>query len=236
MMAAITTSEQSRAGVLMAPDSTADFVAVDDCGMFSYHPSGDAVVGAFEYAGEETCILDRKGNYFRLALDPDRRLYIRPSFGTVEFHWLRQAWSNIQRLKLENYRLRRFQAPGRAGLLAGLFETLQLEAGTGPNPVAWTLSLDSGESHPASLRDIDRCLASRRELDHVLIQDPFGHLYRPVRHGAHRFLSSAAGFICYIEVPRLGGQPGGESGGQPAGGRTPSSFHAAVQVPVTEHP
>ena len=191
---------------------TKDYVAVDDVGMFSYHPSEIALIQSFEYIQEAACIVDRDGNTFRLALDANRQLRLGPPFGPFEFHSFRQAWSHEQRRHPRDHPLRRFFPAGREALLSGLFETLQLEHGTGPTPVPWTLLLDGTESHPSSLKDVDGWLAHRDQLKHALVQDPFGHSYRPVRHGARRMFAHAADFTYYyVEVAK------------PADGRHPTA-------------
>lgn len=182
---------------------TKDYVAVDDVGTFSYYPSETALIQGFEYVQEAASIVDRDGNTFRLALDADRRLRLGPSFGPVEFHWLRQAWSHEQRVHPRDHPLRRFYPAGRGALLSGLFETLQLEHGTVPTPVPWTLILGGAESHPGTLKDVDGRLARQDQLEHARVQDPFGHTYRPVRHGARRMFAHAADFTYYyVEVSK----------------------------------
>jgi hypothetical protein len=189
---------------------TKDFVAVDDVGTFTYCPSETALIQGFEYVQEAASIVDRDGNTFGLALDADRQLRLGPSFGPVEFHWLRQAWSHEQRRHPRDHPLRRFYPAGREALLSGLFETLQLEHGTDPTPGPWTLLLDGTESHPSTLKDVDGRLAHRDQLENALVHDPFGHSYRPVRHGARRLFAHATDFIYYyveVSTPADGRRP-----------------------------
>lgn len=182
---------------------TKDYVAVDDVGTFSYYPSETALIQGFEYVQEAASIVDRDGNTFRLALDADRHLRLGPSFGPVDFHWLGQAWSHEQRRHPRDHPLRRFYPAGREAVLSGLFETLQLELGTDSTPVPWTLILDGTESNPSTLKDVDGRLAHRDQLEHARVQDPFGHTYRPVRHGSRRMFAHAADFThYYVEVSR----------------------------------
>lgn len=206
----IPTPMQANPALPTGAGRTKDYVAVDDVGMFSYHPSETALIQGFEYIQEAACIVDRDGNTFRLTLDADRQLRLGPSFGPVEFHWLRDAWSSEQRRHPRGHPLRRFYPAAREALLSGLFETLQLEHGTDPTPVPWTLLLDGTESHPSTLKDVDGRLAHRDRLENALVQDPFGHSYRPVRHGARRMLPNAADLTYYyVEVskPADGGHP-----------------------------
>ncbi len=116
-----------------APDATVpgtrpnDYVVVDDVGDFTYYPSEAAMLEDFEYVDEAACILDRAGNDYRLTLDKDRNLRLGPSFGPVEFNWLRQAWTNNRHRNLQAHRLQRFYPTTPEALLAGLFEMLYLE-------------------------------------------------------------------------------------------------------------
>lgn len=199
-MSTITTQQQAAPSHPTRTADIRDFIAVDDSGAFSFHRSEQDLVQEFEYVEEARCIIDRKGSTFRLTLDPGRNLRLGRSFGPVEFHWLRQAWREAQRLHVQEHPLLRFYPIDRDELIAGLFEILELEHKTGQTPRPWTLILDDAETHPTSLGDIDRRLSGRR-LDSVLVQDPFGHTYRPVRHLEHRFVPPSAGFICDVEIP-----------------------------------
>ena len=181
-----------------------DFIVVDDSGNFSFHRSEQDLVQAFEYVEEARCIVDREGSTFRLTLDANRDLRLGRSFGPFEFHWLRQAWREAQRIRVQEHPLLRFSPTDRAELVAGLFETLELEDRTGQTPGPWTVVLDDTETHPASRDDLNRRLSDRVRLGSVVVQDPFGHTYRPIRHLEHRYLPPFAGFICYVEIPPRG--------------------------------
>jgi len=181
-----------------------DFIVVDDSGNFSFHRSEQDLIQAFEYVDEARCIIDREGSNFRLALDGNRELRLGRSFGPVEFHWLRQAWREAQRIRVQEHPLLRFYPTDRTELIAGLFEVLELEDKTGPTPGPWTVVLDDTETRPGSLGDLNRQLSDLVRLDSVVVQDPFGHRYRPVRHLGHRYLPRFAGFICYVEIPPRG--------------------------------
>ena len=65
-----------------------------------------------------------------------------PPLGPVEFHWLRQALADAREVHPERHRLQRADASGLAGLVAGLFETLQLERGTDAELGLWGLEID----------------------------------------------------------------------------------------------
>ncbi|MCX6500615.1 MAG: hypothetical protein NTU93_17770 [Arthrobacter sp.] len=181
-----------------------DFVAVDDSGEFSYHRSEQDLLTAFEYVAEAACIFDRNGTAYRLALDPNRHLVLAPSLGPVEFHWLRQAWLDAQNAHPESYRLRRFFPLTTEEVVLDLFETLTVEHGPAPAEGLWSLEINSVASHPTSLEDIDRRLAHQNQLEHAHVKDPFGHVYRPVRHRSHWHLPTSAGFILYVETPGPG--------------------------------
>lgn len=178
-----------------------DFVAVDDSGEFSYHQSEQNLMAAFEYVGEAACILDRSGKAYRLGLDTNRHLMLGPARGAVEFHWLRQAWLDAQNAHPEVHRLRRFFPLTKEEVVSDLFETLTLEHGPEPTEGTWSLEINGFASHPASLEDIDRRLLHQDRLEHVHVKDPFGHIYRPLRHRRHWYLPAIAGFNLYIEIP-----------------------------------
>jgi hypothetical protein len=118
----------------------------------------------------------------------------------VEFHWLRQALAEARDVHPESHRLQRVDPVGLAGLVAGLFETLQLERGTDAELGLWSLDIDGLATRRNALADVDRLLAGNDRLDTVLVTDPFGHQYHPVWHPKHRHLGHA-GFLSYVEVP-----------------------------------
>ncbi|MEV5050384.1 hypothetical protein [Arthrobacter sp. LAR12-1-1.1] len=177
-----------------------DFVVVEDSGEFSYYRSRDALLADFEYVGEAPCIIDRSATTYRLELDQNRHLRMGPPLGSVEFHWLRQALADARDVHPEGHRLQRADTAGLAGLVAGLFETLQLERGTDAELGLWSLDIDGLATRRNALADVDRLLAGNDRLEAVLVTDPFGHEYRPVWHPKHRHLGHA-GFLSYVEVP-----------------------------------
>lgn len=180
--------------------ASGDFVVVEDSGEFSYYRSRDALLADFEYVGEAPCIIDRGATTYRLELDKNRHLRMGPPLGSVEFHWLRQALAEARDVHPESHRLQRVDPVGLAGLVAGLFETLQLERGTDVELGLWSLDIDGLATRRNALADVDRLLAGNNRLDTVLVTDPFGHQYRPVWHPKHRHLGHA-GFFSYVEVP-----------------------------------
>ena len=175
-------------------DAGKDFVVVEDSGDFSYYRSREALLADFEYVGEAPCIMDRSAATFRLELDENRHLRMGPPLGSVEFHWLRQALAEARDVHPESHRLQRVDPVGLAGLVAGLFETLQLERGTDAELGLWSLDIDGLATRRNALADVDRLLAGNERLDSVLVTDPFGHQYRPVWHAKHRHLGHA-GFL-----------------------------------------
>ena len=177
-----------------------DFVVVEDSGEFSYYRSREALLADFEYVGEARCIIDRNATTFRLELDEHRHLRMGPPLGSVEFHWLRQALADARDVHPEGHRLQRADTAGLAGLVAGLFETLQLERGPDAELGLWSLDVDGLATRRNALADVDRLLAGNHQLDTVLVTDPFGHQYHPVWHPKHRHLGHA-GFLSYVEVP-----------------------------------
>jgi hypothetical protein len=185
----------------MPEGNARDLVAVDDGGDFSFYRSEQDLLAAFEYVGEAACIIDRSGSAYRLALDPNRQLILAPSLGPVEFQWLRQAWLNAQNAHPENHRIRRLIPITREEMVLGLFETLSVEHGPAPAEGSWSLDINGVASHPTQLEDIDRLLAHQDLTKHVRVKDPFGHTYRPLRHGRHWYLPGTAGFNLYIEIP-----------------------------------
>lgn len=180
--------------------ASGDFVVVEDSGEFSYYRSREALLADFEYVGEAPCIIDRGATTYRLELDKNRHLRLGPPLGSVEFHWLRQALAEARDVHPESHRLQRVDPVGLAGLVAGLFETLQLERGTDVELGLWSLDIDGLATRRNALADVDRLLAGNNRLDTVLVTDPFGHQYRPVWHPKHRHLGHA-GFFSYVEVP-----------------------------------
>lgn len=180
--------------------ASGDFVVVEDSGEFSYYRSGDDLLADFEYVGEAPCIFDRGATTYRLELDENRHLRMGPPLGSVEFHWLRQALAEARDVHPEEHRLQRVDPAGLAGLVTGLFETLQLERGTDAELGLWSLDIDGLATRRNALADVDRLLAGNNRLDTVLVTDPFGHQYRPVWHPKHRHLGHA-GFLSYVEVP-----------------------------------
>ncbi|WP_155854281.1 hypothetical protein [Arthrobacter sp. MA-N2] len=178
-----------------------DYVVVDDIGDFTYYPSESAMLEDVEYVDEAACVLDRAGNDCRLTLDADRKLCLGPSFGPVEFSWLRQAWMNNRHRNAQAHRLQRLLPVDREALVAELFETLFLEHAGTETGTPWAVDVVGEKSQPATLREVDSFLAELDHLEHATVRDPFGHLYRPVRHATHRFLAPAAGTIYYVEIP-----------------------------------
>lgn len=177
-----------------------DFIAVDDSGDFSYHPSERDLLAGFEYATEASCILDRRGTAYRLMLDPDRRLVLGRALGPVEYHWLKQAWLIAQTVHAHEHQIRRFPAESMEELIADLFEVLALDQGIAPAHQRWALLVHGSASHPSDLKEINRRLSHQRALDRTLVQDPFGHVYRAARHRRHRLLPAAPGDILYLEI------------------------------------
>lgn len=177
------------------------FVAVDDAGEFTLYPTPAALLDDFEYVGQAICIVGRDGSGFRLLLDADGHLALGTALGPVDFSWLRQAWSRAQRNNPGEYPLRRFYPAGRGTLLDAMFETLYLEHAM--EPLQWNCVVDGKETHPVSLQDIDGSLTSRSLVERTRVQDPFGHLYRPVRVAAHgaRGHNRHGKVTIFVEIP-----------------------------------
>ncbi|WP_024366642.1 hypothetical protein [Arthrobacter sp. TB 26] len=197
-------------GVPPTAGGARDFVSVDDSGAFSYHESEPALIAAFEYVREAACILDRAGTSYDLALDPNRHLILGPAHGPAEFHWLRQAMVDAREVHTEDHRLRRFYPETPDKLLSDLFETLSLEHGTATG--LWSLDIDGIITSRHTLQDVDRRLSGQDQLGNVHVRDPFGHVYRPVRHRKHWYLPASAGVILYLEVPPHRGRSSGIDG------------------------
>ncbi|MGY3379871.1 hypothetical protein ACVWYS_001828 [Arthrobacter sp. TE12231] len=189
------------AGAAAGPSGAAgDFVVVEDSGEFDYYRSREDLLADLEYVGEAPCIIDRNATSYRLELDQNRHLKLGPPLGPVEFHWLRQALADAREVHPEKHRLQRADAVGLTELVAGLFETLQLERGTDAELGLWGLEIDGLSTRRNELADVDRLLAGNEQLDTVRVTDPFGHLYRPVWHPKHRHVGHA-GFLSYVEIP-----------------------------------
>ena len=140
-------------------------MVVEDSGEFSYYRSREALLADFEYVGEAPCIMDRSATTYRLELDENRHLRMGPPLGSVEFHWLRQALAEARDVHPEGHRLQRADPAGLAGLVAGLFETLQLERGTDAELGLWSLDIDGLATRRNALADVDRLLAGNDRLD-----------------------------------------------------------------------
>ncbi|WP_284977324.1 hypothetical protein [Arthrobacter sp. efr-133-TYG-104] len=97
-----------RPGCSGTANGVKDFVAIDDSGAFTYHGSEPVLLAAFEYVGEASCIIDRHGDSYDLALDPNRHLILGRAHVPAEFHWLRQALMDAREYHLDKHRLRRF--------------------------------------------------------------------------------------------------------------------------------
>lgn len=194
-------TSQTASGTATPTPSAADYVVVEEGGGVSYYASEAAMLQDFEYVDEAACIVDRSGNTFRLALDAAGNLRLGPSFGPVEAHWLRETWTTAQHRNLQEHPLQRLYAASREALLSGLFETLTLERGKTEAPALWAVDIGAETTHPATLSKVDDLLKGRDSLKGVLVQDPYGHVYRPIRRGAHTPFPLGVGFLCYVEVP-----------------------------------
>jgi hypothetical protein len=172
-------------------------------------------LAAFEYVGGASCIIDRTGASYDLALDPNRHLILGPAHGPAEFHWLRQTLVDAREAHPGAHRLRRFYPQTPNELLFDLFETLAPEHGTEPAAGQWSLDIDGNITRRPNLQDVDRRLSGQSGLENVRARDPFGHLYRPVRYRKHWYLPTSAGVILFVEVPPRGGRlsPEGNEGG-----------------------
>jgi hypothetical protein len=201
-MDAISRPPSGTSGGPVPAEDARDFVSVDDSGAFSYHRSQQDLVAAFEYVAEAACIIDRSGNSYDLAMDPDRHLILGPEHGPVEFHWLRQALTDAWEVHPEEHPLRRLYPSTLNELVSGLFETLQLEQGYSLAADAWTFDVGDVTVRRSTLKDVDRRLAREDELDSIRVRDPLGHTYRPVRHRKHWYLPAGSGFLVYEERPQ----------------------------------
>jgi len=188
--------------------SAGGFVVVDDAGAFTFYPGAPALLADFEYTAQAICIVGRDGTGFRLVHDADRELTLAGSLGPVDFSWLRQAWLRAQRKNPGEYPLRRFYPAGRETLLDCMFETLYLEHAM--EPLSWSVMLDGRETQAVSLQDIDSALRGRHLVERVHVQDPYGHLYRPVRVPGHSGVAHGrhGKVTIFVEVPAAAAQAG----------------------------
>lgn len=188
--------------------SPGGFVVVDDAGAFTFYPGAPALVADFEYTAQAICIVGRDGTGFRLVQAADHELTLAGSLGPVDFSWLRQAWLRAQRRSPGEYPLRRFYPAGREKLLDCMFETLYLEHAM--EPLSWHVMLDGRETQAVSLQDIDSALRGRHLVERVHVQDPYGHLYRPVRvPGRSGVARCRHGKVTiFVEVPAAGSLAG----------------------------
>lgn len=184
-------------------DRPGDFVVVDESGNFAYHRSEQDLLGAFEYIGEATSVINRDGTCFRLALDLSRHLVLGPALGPVEYHWLRDAWQAAQKMYIEDHRLQRFYAETQVQLLQDLFETLVLEHSKDSPADPWVVDIAGASMSLQNLEEVDRLLSGPVQLEQAKVQDPFKRAYRPVRYRKHWYLPASVGFILYVEIPRM---------------------------------
>lgn len=178
-----------------------DFVAVDDSGAFSYHRSEAELITAFEYVNEATCIVDRSGTQYRLALDSQRRPILGPAMHKVDIEWLGKAWAADHKSGAGEHKLRRFHPATPERLLRDLFETLELESGTsktGP----WILECGGHREHLPSLSEVDRRLSSQPDPGSCLVRDPYGHVYRPHKQRRDWSRPFITGLMFYVEIER----------------------------------
>ena len=160
------------------------------------------LLGAFEYVGEATSVIDRGGTCFRLALDLSRHLVLGPALGPVEYHWLRDAWQAAQKMYIEEHRIQHFQGT-QVQLLQDLFETLVLEHSKDSAAEPWIVDIEGVTMSLQNLEEVNRRLSGPVQLEQAKVQDPFGRTYRPVRYRKHWYLPVSVGFILYIEIPRM---------------------------------
>ncbi|MDQ0029902.1 hypothetical protein [Arthrobacter bambusae] len=192
----------------LAGASPGDYVVVDELGHFAYYPSANAMLEDLEYVEEAASILDRGGNNFHLTMEAGRKLRLGSSFGRVEFTWLRQTWITDRRREPQAHRLLRLYPTTLEALLAGIFETLTLELPSITSSTPWIVNIGGKEVRPATLVDVDSLLAQLDHLERVVVRDPFGHDYRPIRHARHRLHAPGAGAIYYVEIESHAGGAG----------------------------
>ncbi len=176
------------------------YVSIDETGEFAYHPSEAALLAGFEYVEEAACILDRAGIQHRLVLDRNRKLRLGQGLGEVDLEWLMRAWTDALKTHPSAHRLRRF-LPARAGLLAGLFETLALEQGAPAPGNPWQVMADGRTEDLPALPEVDHRTAALRQHGDLRVTDPQGHVYRPV--WTHPRL--VPGKPIYVELPDIPG-------------------------------
>ncbi|MFI5085830.1 MAG: hypothetical protein ACHP7K_07855 [Actinomycetales bacterium] len=189
------------------PGDTADYVAVDDGGTFAYYRTAAALCTDFEYVGQTESIIDRNANQYPLMLDAGRRITLGRSIEKADLPWLRAAWARAQDASPRLYPLHRLLPWGAEIFVQGLFEVLELSAGYEPAGGDWTVTLGARDSRVGSLAGLTALLLAATDLSGALVEDPYGHHYRPARGGRHGLALTGRRYVAYTEVP-AGNSPG----------------------------
>lgn len=160
-------------------DADTDFIVVG--GSFGYAASADAVVRIVEYAGPAASITDRAGNSYPLLAGEDGHLTLGHSSGSADLDRLRAAWEAAQQEDPRRYPLERLMPDSDAEFLASLFEVLEETAAGPAEGPAWIVRQPGRTHHLQSLEDVSELLLTAKDLQETIVQDPYGHLYRPHR-------------------------------------------------------
>jgi hypothetical protein len=88
-----------------------------------------------------------------------------------------------------------------------LFEVLELTAGYEPTGRDWAVTLGARESRVGSLAGLTALLLAATDLPGALVEDPYGHHYRPARAERHGLALGRRRYVAYTEVPG-GNSPG----------------------------
>ncbi|XAS67041.1 hypothetical protein V3C33_16505 [Micrococcaceae bacterium Sec5.7] len=188
--------DSDNAGAGRRPGVDLDFVTVDG-GTFEYAPSATSAARSFEYSGQAECIVDRRGNNYPLLADERGRIMLGPTLGAADLVWLRRAWNDAQREQPRNYPLVRAMPATDAGFLDSLFEVLAATAG---GPGTWVLHLGRRDYHVESLLEVSALLLKEKDLSDAVVDDPFGHSYRPARLSRGRLALTERHVVVYRET------------------------------------
>lgn len=157
-----------------------DFITVGGS-LFGYAASAEAAVRNFESTGNADSIIDRAGNGYPLLAGAGGHLTLGHPTGKADIDRLRAAWEAAQQENPRRYPLERLTPDSEAGFLASLFEVLEETAAGTEEGRAWIVRQPGRTHHLGSLEDVNALLLTAKDLQETILQDPYGHLYRPHR-------------------------------------------------------
>lgn len=163
-----------------AGSGDADFITVGGS-LFGYAASAHAAVRNIAYAGQTDSIIDRAGDSYPMLTGDDGHPTLGHSTGKADLDVLRATWEAAQQEDPRRYPLERLMPDSGAGFLASLFEVLEETAAGAEEGRSWIVRQPGRTRHLQSLEDVNALLLYAKDLQETIVQDPYGHLYRPHR-------------------------------------------------------